>query len=246
MKTQVFPLSEGHFTVGRDKAFIPFDMENDILTERSTGSLLVEVQPFLLVNEKDVIIFDTGLGFNNRGGESQLIANLSEHNIEPEDVTKILLSHLHKDHAGGIHLILEDGRFDKATIYVYTKELEFAYEKGAPSYIVEEIDGLRHRSNVVFLDEEIGVIDDYISYQHTGGHSPCHIVYWVETSEGKVFFGGDEAPQHKQMMMKYVAKYDFDGKLAMTLRAQWAKQSVQEGGWQFLFYHDVIKPIVKI
>ena len=41
--------------------------------------------------------------------------------------------------------------------------------------------------------------------------------------------------------MKYVAKYDTDGKKAMELRAQYADQGKSEH-WQFLFYHDVKMP----
>lgn len=245
MNTQIFPLSEGHFTVGRDKSFIPFDLAKDELNDRSTGSLLVEVQPFLVVNEKDVIILDTGLGFSQADGVTQLTANLRKHNIEPEDVTKILMSHLHKDHSGGIPNILADGAYDNAKIYVYAPELEFAYEKGAPSYITSELDELRYHPNVVFLEGESGTIDDYISFEHTNGHCPQHLVYWIESNEGKIFFGGDEAPQMKQMRMKYVAKYDADGRKAMELREKWSIEGAEEK-WKFLFYHDVQTPMATL
>lgn len=245
MQTQIFPLSEGTFTVGRDKVFFPFDEAKDELNDRSIGSILVEVQPFLIVNEKDVIVCDTGLGFENADGVSQLVANLAQHNIHPEDVTKILMSHLHKDHAGGIPAILTNPAFAQAKIYVYFPEIEFAYEKGAPSYFTEDLDNLKTSPNVVWLDQTSGTIDGYIHYEHSGGHSPQHVVYWIDTAEGKIFFGGDEAPQARQMKIKYVAKYDYNGKLAMELREKWAEQGKQEG-WQFLFYHDVKLPTIKL
>jgi len=43
---KVFPLSEGVFTIGHDKEFVPFNIDTDILTDRPIGSLLVEIQPF--------------------------------------------------------------------------------------------------------------------------------------------------------------------------------------------------------
>jgi len=245
MQTQIFPLSEGTFTVGRDKTFLPFDETKDELNDRSTGSILVEVQPFLIVNDRDVIICDAGLGFRNADGVAQLIANLAQHNIHPEDVTKVLMSHLHKDHAGGLPVILEEPAFAQAKIYVYFPEMTFAYEKGAPSYFTEDLDALKSSDRVVWLEESKGTIDGYIHYEHSGGHSPEHIVYWVDTAEGKIFFGGDEAPQARQMKIKYVAKYDYNGKLAMELRERWAEQGKTEG-WQFLFYHDVKLPTVKL
>ncbi|MNE52343.1 hypothetical protein D3C80_1470100 [compost metagenome] len=123
--------------------------------------------------------------------------------------------------------------------------MTFAYEKGAPSYFTEDLDALKSSDRVVWLEESKGTIDGYIHYEHSGGHSPEHIVYWVDTAEGKIFFGGDEAPQARQMKIKYVAKYDYNGKLAMELRERWAEQGKTEG-WQFLFYHDVKLPTVKL
>src|SRR5690606_40951109 len=128
--TQIFPLSEGTFTIGRNKIFQPFNEATEILTERPTGSLLVEVQPFAVVNDEDVILLDTGLGMNNPDGRAHLSENLSRHGIHPEDVTKVLLSHLHKDHAGGVDLAC----FPNASFYVYRKEMEYAQQVGFPSY----------------------------------------------------------------------------------------------------------------
>jgi glyoxylase-like metal-dependent hydrolase (beta-lactamase superfamily II) len=239
--TQIFPLSEGTFTIGHDKIFHPFNQTNDELNDRPVGSLLVEVQPFVIVNDKDIILLDTGLGFNNPDGAAHLPDNLKKHNIHPEDVTKILLSHLHKDHAGGIDIAL----FPNATFYIYRNEMDFAIQTGYPSYYVEELLPLKSCNRVAWLDGESGTIDGYIHYEHTNGHCPQHIVFKIESETGIIFYGGDEAPQYKQMKMKYIAKYDFDGKKAMQLREEWALEGARES-WQFLFYHDVKTPIGKM
>lgn len=238
---QIIPLSEGTFTVGRDKLFRPFDLDSEELNDRPTGSLLVEVQPFALVNDKDIILFDMGLGFNHPDGENHLIANLAKHNILPEDVTKILMSHLHKDHAGGLNADI----FYNAQIYIYKPEFDFAFEKGKPSYFPEELERLAWAENVVWLEQDSGVIDGYIHYFHTGAHSPQHIAYLVKDEEGIVFYGGDESPQYKQMIMKYVAKYDFDGKKAMEWREKWHEEGLGND-WTFLFYHDIKTPTAKM
>lgn len=236
--TQIIPLSEGTFTIGRDKVFQPFNLETEVLSDRPTGSLLVEVQPFVVVNDKDIILLDTGLGFNNPTGKGHLEDNLLKHHIHPEDVTKVLLSHLHKDHAGGLDLEL----FSHATFYIYQNELTYAEKIGFPSYYPEELAQLKASKRVHWLSGESGLIDEYIHWEHTNGHCPEHIVFKIESEEGIIFYGGDEAPQFKQMRFKYIAKYDFDGRKAMELRSQWAAQGKTEG-WRFLFYHDVKTPV---
>ena len=239
--TQIIPLSEGTFTIGRDKIFHPFDPDRETLTDRPTGSLLVEVQPFVVTNEKDIILLDTGLGFNNPDGKCHLEQNLLQHHLHPEQVTKVLLSHLHKDHAGGLDVAL----FPNASFYVYKNELAYAERIGFPSYYPEELAPLKTNPRVVWLEGEEGSIDDYIHFEHTNGHCPEHIVFKIETETGIIFYGGDEAPQYKQMRFKYIAKYDFDGRKAMELRAKWAAQGKEEG-WRFLFYHDVKTPVASM
>ncbi|MGZ3840089.1 MAG: MBL fold metallo-hydrolase [Flavisolibacter sp.] len=241
---KIIPLSEGSFTIDKTKLFVPFDGEKDILNERPTGSLLVEIQPFVVVTSRDILLLDTGLGFHDRtGGSMQLHANLERAGIRPEAVTKVLMSHLHKDHAGGISLEGDHSQLSlpHATYYVQKKELDFAMEKGAPSYIPGEIAVLAQAGRVAFLDEEEGQIDGYISYRRTGAHSPFHQVFWIREAGQTVFFGGDDAPQLQQMKVRYKTKYDFDPEKAMQWRQQWWQEGQQEG-WTFLFYHDIRTP----
>lgn len=245
----IHPLSEGTFTIGFDKVFMPFDAAADVLEDRSRGSLLVEVQPFLVVTEKDRIILDTGLGFHGKSGRPQIHEALIMHGFSPGDITKVLLSHLHKDHAGGLMYADANGAliptFPYADYFIYRPEAAAMSEAGYPSYHADEITPLFEGGQVVWLEGESGDIDGYIRWQHTGGHSPQHIIFWISEGEEIVFFGGDEAPQAKQMKVKYIAKYDANGKRAMELREVWAEQGRREG-WHFLFYHDAAVPQLRL
>ncbi|HVX50261.1 MAG TPA: MBL fold metallo-hydrolase [Chitinophagaceae bacterium] len=243
---QIIPLSEGVFTIDKSKIFVPFELGEDDLQKRAVGSLLVEILPFVVITKKDVLLLDTGLGFTVNG-EPQLFANLKASGIQPGQVTKVLMSHLHKDHAGGVSIKDRLGNvhiaFPNATYYVQRKEFEYAMDTGFPSYMTEEISVLENSPNVIFLDGD-GTIDNYIRYHVTGAHSPCHQVYWIEENGETVFFGGDDAPQLQQMKSKFIAKYDYDGKKCMLLRQQWWQEG-REKRWTFLFYHDIKTPVYK-
>ncbi len=239
---KIIPLSEGSFTIDKTKLFVPFDQEEHDLQERPKGSLLVEVQPFLVVTTEDILLLDTGLGFEKEG-RLQLYKNLAEAGFQPSDITKVLMSHLHKDHAGGIGYESNGSMqlsFPNATYYIQRKELEYAFEKGLPSFIPAELEVIKKVSNIHLLEGD-GVIDGYIKYEVTGGHSPHHQVFRIVDAGETVFFGGDEAPQLHQMKSRFVAKYDYDGKKSMQLRQQWWEQGREER-WTFLFYHDIKHP----
>ena len=244
---QIIPLSEGTFTIDKTKIFVPFNTATEELNSRPVGSLLVEIQPFAIMTEKDVIVIDTGLGYNEADGRSQLHNNLERAGIQPAQVTKVLMSHLHKDHAGGVTIKNELNSerfisFPYATWYVQKREFEYAMEVGTASYIREDFQLLEEFSKVVWLTADEGLIDDYIRYQVTGAHSKFHQVFWIAENGETAFFGGDVAPQLQQMKSRFIAKYDYDGKKCMELRQQWWIEG-QEKKWTFLFYHDIKSPV---
>ncbi len=241
---RIIPLSEGSFTIDKTKRFVPFDEDTHDLKDRPAGSLLVEIQPFVVITKKDVLLLDCGLGFE-KNGTLQLHQNLVNAGINPSEITKVLLSHLHKDHAGAVGIERDGlgGRLSlpNATYYVQRTELAFAFEKGFPSFITEELICLQNNSQVTLLEKD-GAIDNYIQYHVTGAHSPHHQVFWIRENGETIFFGGDDAPQLQQMKHRFAAKYDYDGKKAMELRQEWWEQGSKEK-WTFLFYHDVKNPV---
>src|SRR5688572_20763170 len=135
---KVIPLSEGSFTIDKTKQFVPFDTDTDDLQKRPVGSLLVEVQPFVVITSEDVLLLDTGLGFTTGNNVLQLHQNMMDNGINPSEITKVLMTHLHKDHAGGVSNEKSGKRelsFPNAKWYVQEQELNYAFEKGFPSYI---------------------------------------------------------------------------------------------------------------
>ena len=243
---RIYPLSEGNFSIDSTKLFIPFDGE---IQNRPPGSIIVQVQPFVVVTVKDIILLDTGLGYFNNQGILQIHANLMAIGIDPSSVTKVFLSHLHKDHSGGIsHLHPQHQErfisFPYATYYIQKSEYDLALQSKSASYIADQIQILEAFSKVHWLTQEEGVIEDLIHYKITGGHCLNHQVCWIKEQAEILFFGADVAPQLQQMKSRFVAKYDLDGKLAMEWRQKWWEEGQSEN-CTFAFYHDIKVPTFK-
>ena len=234
---EVFVLGEGSYSVDISKKFIPFDPTIDNSRDRP-GSLFIHVNPFLVKMENDLVLLDAGLGYKDTRDELLLYQHIRNAGFDPDEVTMVLMSHLHYDHSGGL-VTEQHGRIEPAfprAQYVFQKgELEFALSGKSLSYNALVFLALERSANIILL-EGSGELKPGIRYELSGGHCPFHQVLWLEENGDKFFFGGDELPEPEQLIRKFIAKYDYDGRKAMELREQYGNIAAAED-WICLFYH---------
>lgn len=239
-------LYEGSYSVDSSKKFIPFDPAIHQFKDRP-ASLFIYVQPFLVKTKNDLIILDTGLGFKNDRGELLIHENIRMAGYDPNDVSLVLMSHLHFDHSGGM-IDTNDGQvslsFPNAEYVIQRGEWEAAYSKPSKSYKTEIFDFLQRSGSVHFV-EGSGKFNNEISYELTGGHCEYHQVFLIREDNETVFFGGDILPEPEQLLSKAMAKYDLDGRRSMELRQEYGKRAAEEN-WQCLFYHAKSKAIARV
>jgi glyoxylase-like metal-dependent hydrolase (beta-lactamase superfamily II) len=234
---QIYTLGEGSYSVDATKKFIPFDPLIDNFRDRP-ASLFIHVNPFLIKTAGDLILLDSGLGFKDTQGGLWLHRHIRSAGFGPSEVTLVLMSHLHYDHSGG--LVMErDGKlvpsFPQALHVVQKGEWEFALSGKSSSYHKEIFEALQHTVELKLV-EGTGELKPGIQYGLSGGHCPFHQVFWLTDGGDKAFFGGDELPEPEQLIRKFIAKYDYDGRKAMELRDEYGKKAAAEG-WTCLFYH---------
>ena len=242
---KIIPLKEGNFAASKTKDFTLLTKENlDTIT-----AIKMSVQPFLIITENDHILLDAGIGWKNEDGTTVISKILERENIRPEQITKLLLSHLHKDHIEGAIQQADNGyeaTFPNAAIYIQKRELDFALEnKGNPSFDFEVLENLIQLPNIVWMDEDQGQITPEISYEVVGGHTPFMQVFWIKENEETVFYGADDLPQASYLKYHLAYKSDFDGRKAMSLRLKWGKEA-RENDWKILLYHDLEKAMVEV
>lgn len=242
---KIIPLKEGNFSASKTKDFSLLTAEN---IDTAKG-IKMSVQPFLIITENDYILLDTGMGWKNENEVSVVSEILDRENIKPEQITKILLSHLHKDHIEGAVMATDYGfeaTFPNAEIYIQKRELDFAMEnKGNPSFDFDTLEKLIQLPHIVWMHEDKGQITDEISYEVVGGHTPFMQVFWIRENEETAFYGADDLPQASYLKYHLAYKSDFDGRKAMELRLKWEKEA-RENRWKILLYHDLDKAIVEV
>ena len=205
------------------------------------------VCPFLIITPEDIVLLDAGLGFSNTG-QPLFTALLNEHGYNAGDITKVLMSHLHKDHIDGIGQLTANGltsNFPNATIYIQQRELEYALtQTESHSFNQEVLKEITSLPNLYLMNEDSGTIGNHIKFEVTGGHSPYHQAFWITDGDETAFYGADNLPQGNYLKYHIAYKSDDDGKKAMELRQLWEQQAKKEH-WSMLFYHDLKNNIVK-
>lgn len=241
---KIIPLREGNFSTSKTKDFT-------LLTEENFDTIKgikMSVTPFLIIIEKDIILLDAGIGWKNENGKTVISEILDKENIHPNQVTKVLLSHLHKDHIETVITRNQNGfeaTFPNAEIYIQKRELGFAMEnQGNHSFDFDTLEKLIELDNIVWLDEDKGSITDEISFEVVGGHTPFMQVFWIKENNETIFYGADDLPQESYLKYHLAYKSDFDGRKAMDLRIKWQKEAM-ENHWKVLLYHDLDKAVVE-
>lgn len=241
---KIIPLKEGNFLASPTKDFSLLTAEKVDLAQ----GIRMSVQPFLIITKNDYIILDTGLGWKNEAGKTLIFEILDRENITRNQITKVLLSHLHKDHIEGAIQYTENGAeatFPNADIYIQKRELEYAMEnKGNPSFDFNTLERLIQLPNIIWMNDDKGQITDEISYEVVGGHTPFMQVFWITENGETVFYGADDLPQEAYLQYHLAYKSDFDGRKAMELRQIWEKEA-KENHWKILLYHDLNKAFVQ-
>ena len=240
----IIPMQEGIFTVTPTKDFTRITREEVKTADK--GLLTMAVCPFLIALANDIILVDTGLGFKEEG-KPVIIKVLEDAGYKANRITKVFLSHLHKDHAGGLGY-MDNGtfiqNFPDAEIYLQENELHYALDHiSSHSFNQEILEEIAELPNLILINDTTGTIGEHISYEVTGGHTPFHQVFWFKEDNVTAFYGADNLPQKSYLKFHIAYKSDYDGKKAMEDRQKWEQQAKDEN-WTVLFYHDISKNVV--
>jgi len=155
---------------------------------------------WLLRRGDEVILVDTGYDTAEaqaRGRPIRLdpVAALGPFDLRPEDITQVIVTHLHYDHAGGLHL------FPNATLHLQAAEMAFATGPCmchdtlrmpyTADHVCEAIKRL-YAGKVIFHEGDAQVTEG-VTVHCIGGHSRGLQAVRVRTQAGWLVLASDAA-----------------------------------------------------
>lgn len=172
-----------------------------------------------------------------------LLKSLAHHGLQPEDVTDVILTHLHFDHAGG-GTTEKNGQlvptFPKAKYYVQRANLETAMKpniREKASYFPSNYEPLQKAGALEILDGNRENLLPGISVMISNGHTQGQQM--VKVSDGKVslLYCGDVIPTSSHVRLAWVMGYDLEPLKLIGEKTQVLGPASDEH-WYLYFEHD--------
>lgn len=216
---------------------------NCLLVRTGDELILIDTGNGPKLNEKERDIYDLTPG-------EALLENLAAEGVRPEDVTMVLLSHLHMDHVGGATRLAGDEvipAFPNARFVVQRREWEDALHNRShmrTSYRLENLQPLQASGRLDLLhgDEDVA---PGVSVRVTGGHTPGHHVVFFRSRGETGLFAADICPTVAHLRGPYTMAYDLDPYTSIQVKMELMGRAADEG-WTVFFDHEPARKAIRV
>lgn len=208
----------------------------------------------LLIEDGDrLILVDTGLGdkqddkffgFYDLHGDATLIGSIKKAGFSVEDVTDVILTHLHFDHVGGAVKYNTDKSvllptFPNATYWSNSSHWAWATNpnpRERASFLKENILPIKESGQLKFIKNEKSPFTN-IDFIHVDGHTEQMMLPVIHYKNQKIIYAADLIPSSFHLPLPWVMSYDVRPLLTMQEKENVLKQAAEEK-CILLFEHD--------
>jgi glyoxylase-like metal-dependent hydrolase (beta-lactamase superfamily II) len=200
-----------------------------------------------------LILVDTGIGnkqsdkffsYYHITGDRGFKSSLRALGYTPEQVTDVILTHLHFDHVGGALEWGNDGKtavpvFPNATYHCTREQYDWAMNpnpRERASYFRENFVPLYDNGQLSFIHEE-GLFCEGVSLEIRHGHTRGQLIPCFEYNGRKVYFMADFIAAVLNIPLPYVPAFDIDPLLSMKEKEIFLNRMLLEDHVLF-FQHD--------
>ncbi|HDZ14362.1 hypothetical protein LCGC14_1743890 [marine sediment metagenome] len=214
----------------------------------------------LIMGNKRNILVDTGIGtkFSEKYKEIYKIdhskynldSSLKKFNLETKDITDVILTHLHFDHAGGSTYV-EDGKhkltFPNAVYYVQKANYEWALnpsEKDSGSYHKEDFVPVAEEGKLRLVEGRVVILPN-IEVIISDGHTTGQQLVKISDEKNTLVYCGDLIPTVSHIRIPYIMGYDIHPLTTIEEKKRLLSNACS-GDWTLFFEHDALTEAVKV
>jgi len=251
-------LSDGSFGLDGGAMFgvVPKPLWERTNPPDERNRIRLALRPLLVVAGNERVLIDTGIGDKWDAQSTDIYriehtdtveSSLARAGFKPEDITKVVLTHLHFDHAGAATKLDSTGkpvpRFPNARYYVQQNEWDLALNpnrRSRAAYLPDNFLPLQEAGQLELIDGdlqlelELGLALELVL---TGGHTPGHQVVLLRSGGNTAIYWGDLIPTRSHIATPYIMGYDLIPLETMAQKEKLVALAIA-GRWVSFFEHD--------
>lgn len=252
MKLSHFNISNFKIDGGAMFGVVPKVMWNKVYPADENNLVPITLKSLVIESNGRVILIDNGIGDKQDekfmshvyafGGEG-LLQGLAARGYKPEDITDVLLTHLHYDHCGGGVYRDSNGEyqltFPNAKYHISKVQWENALNpnsREADTYLPENLLPMRDRGALSLIGEEMELFPNvHIRIFH--GHTPGQIIPIIKYKGKTLVFTADLFAFKSHISLPWIMSYDLEPLKTLKEKEAFLKEAL-ENDYIFIYQHD--------
>lgn len=254
---QVYSINTGLFKLDGGAMFgvVPKTMWDKLNPADENNMCTWAMRCMLVIDGDRKILIDTGMGNKQSDkffshyyphGEASLMGSIKELGIQPEDITDVILTHLHFDHCGGA-VIRKDEQLTLAfpnALYWSSKAhwdwAKFPNPREKASFLVENFIPIEESEQLRFIDEVSGTrttFNEHIEIQFVHGHTRSMMIPYIHYHDRTIVYMADLIPSVAHIPLPYVMAYDMYPMTTLEEKEAFLNEAVEKNYVLFM-EHD--------
>jgi glyoxylase-like metal-dependent hydrolase (beta-lactamase superfamily II) len=206
----------------------------------------------LIETEDRLVMIDTGMGrkkpekyykFKYISGDDSVAKGFEELGYSFDQVTDVILTHLHDDHVGGAVYHDEDGNpqltFPNATHWISKAQWDWAYnpnKREAGTFFRENFVPIQEAGKLALVEEEGEHIPN-VNFKIYNGHTIGQMIPHIQYQDKTIVYMADFIPTVAHLPIHYIAGVDIQPIIALEEKEAFLNEAAEKGYYMF-FQHD--------
>lgn len=212
------------------------------------------MRSLLIVDENRKILIDNGIGDKQDekflkhyylNGDASLEKSLAIHGFSRNDITDVILTHLHFDHCGGSIKYAKNNldyklAFKNAIYWISKQQYNWAINpnrRESASFLKENILPIEEKGQLNFIEKE-GEILPNIDIKLFDGHTEGQVIPYINYYGKTIAFMADLLPSTAHISMPWIMAYDTRPLITLKDKERFYKDALEKDITLF-FEHDL-------
>jgi glyoxylase-like metal-dependent hydrolase (beta-lactamase superfamily II) len=260
-RVEIIPDTEFRLDGGAMFGVVPRNLWSQVCTPDDQNRIRMNMNCLFIDTGKERVLIETGIG-DKWSPKETTIYGIERDRPLPEtleqktgltanDITIVVNTHLHFDHAGGNTTLDENGdvvpTFRNARYFVSRAELEHAdqpTERDRASYLPQNWGPLRESGQLEAKDVDYEVVPGLRMETHIG-HNRSMQCWRLQRDDQTMFGFADLVPMRAHVRFPWIMGYDLYPVETLEAKKKLLPQAAREN-WLCLFYHDPEAPLCRV